>query len=191
MSEEEKMHLLSNHFKSLLENTNSFSIVKDNFSRLTARDPLNRILEMEWNTQLPDQVLAFVDFLSMAHSVEVRSPFLDYRLVEFVATIPGNMKIKNGNVKDILKKATEPLLAKEIIKRPKEGFVLPVFDWMVEDLKVYSSDVLSEDRLKKHDLLNSNAIKSLLQNYYSGNKKVVGKIWNLMMFQLWWEKFFL
>ena len=191
MSEEEKMHLLSNHFKSLLENTNSFSIVKDNFSRLTARDPLNRILEMEWNTQLPDQVLAFVDFLSMAHSVEVRSPFLDYRLVEFVATIPGNMKIKNGNVKDILKKATEPLLAKEIIKRPKEGFVLPVFDWMVEDLKVYSSDVLSEDRLKKHDLLNSNAIKSLLQDYYSGNKKVVGKIWNLMMFQLWWEKFFL
>jgi len=175
----------------LLENTNSFSIVKDNFSRLTARDPLNRILEMEWNTQLPDQVLAFVDFLSMAHSVEVRSPFLDYRLVEFVATIPGNMKIKNGNVKDILKKATEPLLAKEIIKRPKEGFVLPVFDWMVEDLKVYSSDVLSEDRLKKHDLLNSNAIKSLLQDYYSGNKKVVGKIWNLMMFQLWWEKFFL
>lgn len=189
-SDEEKMHFLSGHFKSLQGNTNTFSIIKDNFSGLTAKSPLNRILEMEWNTQLPDQVLAFVDFLSMAHSVEVRSPFLDYRLVEFVATIPGNMKIKNGNVKDILKKATEPLLAKEIIKRPKEGFVLPVFDWMAADLKVYSSDVLSENRLKKHNLLNSDAIKNLLHNYYSGNKKNVGKIWNLMMFQLWWEKFF-
>ena len=191
LSDKEKMHLLSDHFKSLLHNMSSFSTVKDNFSGLTARNPLNRILEMEWKTQLPDQVLAFVDFLSMAHSVEVRSPFLDYRLVEFVATIPGNMKIKNGNVKDILKKATEPLLAKEIIKRPKEGFVLPVFNWMVDDLKNYSSDVLSEGRLKKHDLLNSDAVKNLLHNYYSGSKKDVGKIWNLMMFQLWWEKFFL
>ena len=189
-SDEEKMHLLSDHFKSLLGNTNTFSTVKDNFSGLTAKSPLNRILEMEWNTQLPDQVLAFVDFLSMAHSVEVRSPFLDYRLVEFVATIPGNMKIKNGNVKDILKKATEPLLAKEIINRPKEGFVLPVFDWMADNLKVYSSDILSENNLKKHNLLNNDAIRNLLQNYYSGNKKNVGKIWNLMMFQLWWEKFF-
>ena len=190
LSDEEKMHLLSDHFKSLIGDTNSFSIVKKYFSRLTARNPLNRILEMEWNSQLPDQVLAFVDFLSMAHSVEVRSPFLDYRLVEFVATIPGNMKIKNGNVKDILKKATESLLPKEITKRPKEGFVLPVFDWMLKDLKDYSFDVLSEDRLKRHNLLNSDAVKNLLHNYYSGNKKDVGKIWNLMMFQLWWEKFF-
>jgi asparagine synthase (glutamine-hydrolysing) len=190
LSDKEKMHLLSDHFKSSLHNTSSFLTVKDNFSGLTAENPLNRILEMEWKTQLPDQVLAFVDFLSMAHSVEVRSPFLDYRFVEFVATIPGKMKIKNGNVKDILKKATEPLLTKEIIKRPKEGFVLPVFDWMVEDLKDYSSNVLSECRLKKHNLLNPDAVKSLLHNYYSGNKKDVGKIWNLMMFQLWWEKFF-
>ena len=93
------------------------------------------MLEMEWNTQLPDQVLAFIDFLSMAHSVEIRSPFLDYRLVEFVATIPGNMKIRNGNVKDILKKTVGHLLPEEITERPKEGFVLPIFDWMVEKLK--------------------------------------------------------
>ncbi len=190
LSDQEKMRLLSDHFKSLMGNTNSFSIVKKNFSTLTARSPLNRILEMEWNTQLPDQVLAFVDFLSMAHSVEVRSPFLDYRLVEFVATIPDKMKIKNGNVKDILKKAVEPLLPKGITKRPKEGFVLPVFDWMVKELKEYSTDVLSENRLKKHNLLNPDAIKTLLHDHYSGNIKNAGKIWNLMMFQLWWEKFF-
>jgi|MDTC01.2.fsa_nt_gb asparagine synthase (glutamine-hydrolysing) len=189
-NDKEKESLLSDHFKSSMSSVSSFSVVKDNFSRLTSRAPLNRILEMEWNTQLPDQVLAFVDFLSMAHSVEVRSPFLDYRLVEFVATIPSHMKINNGNVKDILKKAIEPLLSKEIIKRPKEGFVLPVFDWMAEELKDYSSDVLSEDRVNRHNLLNSDAINDLLHNYYSGNKKDVGKVWNLMMFQLWWEKFF-
>ncbi|OGP28037.1 MAG: asparagine synthase (glutamine-hydrolyzing), partial [Deltaproteobacteria bacterium GWB2_42_7] len=92
-SDEGKDKLLTDDFKANLSKANSFGLLKEHFNDLTARNPLNRILEMEWNTQLPDQVLAFADFLSMAHSVEIRSPFLDYRLVEFVATIPDNMKI--------------------------------------------------------------------------------------------------
>jgi asparagine synthase (glutamine-hydrolysing) len=145
---------------------------------------------MEWNTQLPDQVLAFVDFLSMAHSVEIRSPFLDYRVVEFVATIPGSMKIRNGNVKDILKKTVEPLLPEGITKRPKEGFVLPIFDWMVERFKDYSMEILSEKRLRKHNLLNTDRVRDILQSYYSGNRNNAGKVWNLMMFQVWWDTYF-
>jgi len=126
----------------------------------------------------------------MAHSVEIRSPFLDYRLVEFVATIPGNMKIKNGNVKDILKKAVEPLLPEGITKRPKEGFVLPVFEWMQDKLKEYSMELLSEDRLKKHGLLNIEMVKHIMDSYFAGNKSYAGKVWNLMMFQVWWEAYF-
>lgn len=189
-SDEEKDRLLTNSFKTKLTGTNSCALIKEHFANLTASDPLNRILEMEWNTQLPDQMLAFVDFLSMAHSVEIRSPFLDYRLVEFVATVPGNMKIRNGNVKDILKKTVAPLLPEGITTRPKEGFVLPVFDWMVEKLKDYSMDVLSERRLTRHNLLNADAVKNILQSYYSGNRDNAGKVWNLMMFQLWWERYF-
>lgn len=189
-SDEEKDRLLTNSFKTKLNGTNSCALIKEHFDNLTASDPLNRILEMEWNTQLPDQMLAFVDFLSMAHSIEIRSPFLDYRLVEFVATVPGNMKIRNGNVKDILKKTVAPLLPEGITTRPKEGFVLPVFDWMVEKLKDYSMDVLSERRLTRHNLLNADAVKNILQSYYSGNRDNAGKVWNLMMFQLWWERYF-
>jgi len=188
--DEEKERLLTDHFKSQLNGTNSFLYLKNHFNTLTAKEPLNRILEMEWNTQLPDQVLAFVDFLSMAHSVEIRSPFLDYRFVEFVATIPGNLKIRDGNVKDLLKKTVEPLIPEGITKRPKEGFVLPIFDWMVEKLRDYSLDVLSAKRLKRHHLLNTEAVKNILEDYYSGNKSVAGKVWNLMMFQVWWEKYF-
>jgi len=188
--DEEKERLLTDHFKSQLNGANSFLHLKKHFNTLTAKEPLNRILEMEWNTQLPDQVLAFVDFLSMAHSVEIRSPFLDYRFVEFVATIPGNLKIRDGNVKDLLKKTVEPLIPEGITKRPKEGFVLPIFDWMVEKLRDYSLDVLSEKRLKRHNLLNTEVVKNILEDYYSGNKGVAGKVWNLMMFQVWWEKYF-
>jgi asparagine synthase (glutamine-hydrolysing) len=139
---------------------------------------------------VPDQILAFIDFLSMAHSVEIRSPFLDYRLVEFVATIPGHLKIKNGTVKDILKKSVEHILPEGITKRAKEGFVLPIFDWMKEQLKAYCSDVLSPKRLQKHGLFVTEFIEELLKSYYSGNKNNASKIWNLMMFQIWWEKYF-
>ncbi len=189
-SDKEKREFLSDNFLSKIDNASSYSLVAYNFDSLTAKNPLNRILEMEWNTQLPDQVLAFVDFLSMAHSVEIRSPFLDYRLVEFMATIPGSMKIKNGNVKDILKKSVEGLLPDGITKRSKEGFVLPVFDWMVEKMKDYSKNMLSHERLKKHGLFNANTVENILEGYYSGNRNNAGKLWNLMMFQVWWEKYF-
>ncbi|MBI4619836.1 MAG: asparagine synthase (glutamine-hydrolyzing) [Desulfobacterales bacterium] len=186
----EKSSFMTDLFKSQINGTRSFDLVKNNFKGLTAQNALNRILEMEWNTQLPDQVLAFVDFLSMAHSVEIRSPFLDYRLVEFVATVPGSMKIKNGNVKDILKKTVDDLLPQGITNRPKEGFVLPVFEWMVEKLKGYSMSVLSEERLKRHNLFNPEVVGNIMQSYHSGNRSNAGRVWNLMMFQVWWERYF-
>jgi asparagine synthase (glutamine-hydrolysing) len=190
-TDEDKSGLISEDFKSQLGDAKrTFSLLKDYFSQVTSKDPLNRILEMEWNTQLPDQVLAFVDFLSMAHSVEIRSPFLDYRLVEFAATIPGRLKIRDGNVKDILKKTVERLLPEGIIQRPKEGFVLPIFSWMIEKLKGYNRSVLSKERLRKHGLLNTEAVDDLLKDYHAGNLNYAGRIWNLMMFQLWWERYF-
>ena len=189
-TDEDKVTLLSSDFKSRLDGIPSFDLIKKYFDHITSKDPLNRILEMEWNTQLPDQVLAFVDFLSMAHSVEIRSPFLDYRLVEFVATLPGKIKIRNGNVKDILKKTVEPLIPEGITKRPKEGFVLPISDWMVEKLKNYCIEVLLYKRLRRHNFLNIVEVKKILDGFFSGNRNSAGKVWNLLMFQIWWEKYF-
>ncbi len=189
-SDDEKENLLTDEFKGTAKDASSFLQMKHNFNALTAKGPLNRILEMEWNTQLPDQVLSFVDALSMAHSVEIRSPFLDYRLVEFAATVKGDIKIRNGSVKDILKNSLKTLLPEDIIKRPKEGFVLPVFDWMVEKLKDFCLDVLSEKRLRRHGFLNNDAVKDLLGKYYSGDRGSAARVWNLMMFQIWWERYF-
>ena len=189
-TDEEKESLLSSHFKAQLNGTSSYALFSRNFSATASRDPLNRMLEMEWNTQLPDQVLAFVDYLSMAHSVEVRSPFLDYRLVEFSATIPGRLKIRNGNVKDILKRTVEPLIPEGITRRPKEGFVLPIFDWMLDKLKDYSMDILSPARIGKHGLFNYTVVQRMAGEYYAGDRSNAVKIWNLMMFQIWWERYF-
>jgi asparagine synthase (glutamine-hydrolysing) len=188
--DEEKDVLFTDRFKSEYGKISSLDIFETQFKSLTSDDPLNRMLEMEWNTQLPDQVLAFVDFLSMAHSVEIRSPFLDYRLVEFAATIPGSFKIRNGNVKDIFKMSIEHILPEGITKRPKEGFVLPIFNWIEEQLEGYCRDTLSKGRLERHGLFNWEMISGILDDYYKGNRGNAAKIWNLMMFQVWWERYF-
>jgi asparagine synthase (glutamine-hydrolysing) len=189
-SDEEKDLFLTSDFLLNVNPMPSLSVFVENVNKVTSKDPLNRILEMEWNTQLPDQVLAFVDFLSMAHSVEIRSPFLDYRLVEFVSTIPGHMKIRNGIVKDILKKTVRPLLPDGITGRPKEGFVLPIFDWMVDKLRDYSFDVLSNKRMNSHHFFNRETVQKILKEYHAGKKSNAAKVWNLMMFQVWWEMYF-
>jgi len=189
-TDEEKDLLLTDDFMANCDHLSSYSLFVENFSAATSKDPLNRILEMEWNTQLPDQVLAFVDFLSMAHSVEIRSPFLDYRLAEFIATLPGAIKIRDGIVKDILKKTVSHLLPAGIAERPKEGFVLPIFDWMADKLRDYSFDVLARERTDSHRFFNRGAVEQILKDFYAGKKTNAAKVWNLIMFQVWWEKYF-
>jgi asparagine synthase (glutamine-hydrolysing) len=190
MSDKDKDGLLSGEFMGRVNGVSSQRLVRQMFGDLTAQNPLNRVLEMEFNGQFPDQVLAFVDFLSMAHSVEVRSPFLDYRLVEFAATIPGGMKIKNGIVKSILKKAVGGLLPEGITERPKEGFVMPVYTWMTDGMKDYILDALAPSRTGRHGLLREEGVAELLSRYYSGDGSLSGRVWNVLMFQLWWEKYF-
>ncbi|OQY10900.1 MAG: asparagine synthase (glutamine-hydrolyzing) [Marinitoga sp. 4572_148] len=174
------------------ENFNSFDLLKKDIKNLKALDPLNKVLELEWKTLLPDQVLAFVDFLSMAHSVEVRSPFLDYRLVEYVASLPGNIKIKNGNIKYILKKSLKGILPERIINRKKEGFVLPVFWWLKKELKPFILENLSEYELR-NSVFDFKYVKKLLDNYYNSEKndfKLAAKIWNIVSFKIWWDLYF-
>lgn len=188
-SDKVKENLLTPDFISQGVDSSSEDNLAEHFKRLKTSDPLNRILGVDWNSLLPDQVLAFIDFLSMAHSVEVRSPFLDYRLVEYVGTIPGRLKIKDGNVKDILKKTVDTILPEGITRRPKEGFVLPVFDWLTGPLAGYSQHVLSAKKIGKHGIFNQSEVEGLLNRFLAGDKTLVAQIWNLMMFQLWWEQY--
>ncbi len=159
------------------------------YGECQSADPLNRALFTDFETLLPDQVLPFVDRLSMAHSVEVRPPFLDHRLIEYVATLPGRMKIKQGRVKSILKDAVADLLPPGLVDRPKEGFVMPINEWLLESLKGYVKDALSPARLTRHGMLDPQAVAHLLTRYYGGETGLAGRIWNLVSFQMWWERY--
>lgn len=180
--------LLSDKMLALAGKEKTESLIRRTYDEAGTSDPLNRALYYDFKTLLPDQVLAFVDRLSMAHSVEVRTPFLDYRLVEYAATIPGNLKIKNGRSKHILKEAVKELLPAEVINRPKEGFVLPIDTWLLGKMRDMVEDTLSEERLSHHHLLNAQVVKRILHEHFTGKSNHGPRIWNLMMFQLWWDR---
>ncbi len=184
-----KSKLLSNKMLALAGIEKTEYLIGKVYNEAGTQDPLNRALFYDFKTLLPDQVLAFVDRLSMAHSVEVRPPFLDYRLVEYAATIPGNLKIRNGRSKHILKKSVQDLLPQELIDRPKEGFVLPINEWLLQKMRSWVEETLSPDRLAIHGLLKPNTVRCLLDEHFSSVANHGSRIWNLMMFQLWWETY--
>lgn len=184
----DKQELITPHFLHLAGGASSGALVASIFESITTRDPLNRALAYDFLTLLPDQVLPFVDRLSMAHSVEVRPPFLDHRLVEYAATIPGSMKIRAGREKHILKEAVRGLIPDGILHRSKEGFVLPVDQWLLADLRPMVEDLLSEQRLKRHGLLRPSAVRHLLDIHFCGAANHGPRIWNLLMLQAWCDR---
>jgi asparagine synthase (glutamine-hydrolysing) len=138
-------------------------------------------------TYLPEDILAVTDRMSMHHSLEVRVPFLDHKLVEFCATIPPEMKIRWFQKKYLLKKATKNLLPKEVIRHRKQGFVGPMTRWLQGDLKPYVLNTLSEKNLHRHGLFNSNTIQTLLREHLTGREIHDTLIWSLVVFQVWFD----
>jgi asparagine synthase (glutamine-hydrolysing) len=186
----EKKKLFSEKMIEICKNTKSKNLIATLYGEADTNDPLNRALYCDIKTLLPDQVLSFVDRLSMAHSVEVRPPFLDSRIIQLSCELSGNLKIKNFCTKNILKKAVKDLLPEDLINRKKEGFVLPIDIWILEKLKDYIYDTLSDTNLNKHGILNNSYVKKLIKSHYLLNENNGPKIWNLILFQKWWNQNF-
>jgi asparagine synthase (glutamine-hydrolysing) len=150
------------------------------------------MLEAEFRGIFPDQVLTFVDRLSMAHSLEVRSAFLDTDVVEYVASLPGSLKIHNGETKYLLKRAAARYFPSEMIHRPKEGFLMPVTQWVLTDLEPWVRDTLSPGRLALHGLFDQVRVGELVERLYQSDADYieVNKVLALVIFQEWYELYF-
>ncbi len=184
-SDQDKESLYSSEAKGAFSGFSTAQHLRRTFSTLSATDPTNRILEAEFGTQLPDQVMAFTDRLSMAHSLEIRTAFLDTQVMEFAARIPERFKIANNDVKLILKKAARPFLPASAIDRPKEGFVLPVNQWLQGWLFDYAKAALAPSELARHGLFSAGEVGSLLDRFQGGQANLANKILSLLAFQIW------
>ena len=189
MSEEEKAALYSPDVRLALKGISTREHLRLVFEDLTARDHLNRMLEAEFRGIFPDQVLTFVDRLSMAHSLEVRSAFLDTEVVEYVASLPGSLKIRNGETKYLLKRAAARYFPDEMITRPKEGFLMPLTEWMVNDLQPWVRETLSPERLALHGVFDQTRVGELVDQLYQpgADYTVANKVLALVIFQEWYE----
>ncbi len=159
------------------------------FDELSARDPLNRVLEAEFRTFLPDQVLTFVDRLSMVHALEIRSAFLDTDVVEYVNALPGSLKIRDGQTKYLLKRVAERYLPAEMVWREKEGFVMPVADWLRRDLVEYVRDALSPARVGRVGVFDAGAVTRVVDGFYGGDgdHRFANKVLALLLFHEWYD----
>jgi asparagine synthase (glutamine-hydrolysing) len=189
LSELEKRDLYSPEVRDALADTSTAVHLGRAFEHLTARDPLNRILEAEFGGIFPDQVLTFVDRLSMAHALEVRSPFLDTDVIEFVASLPGGLKICNGETKHLLKKAASRYFPEEMIRRPKEGFLMPITAWVLGHLQPWVRETLSPERLRRHGLFDFAQVQRLLDRLSEpgADYVAVNRVLVLAIFQEWYE----
>jgi asparagine synthase (glutamine-hydrolysing) len=188
-SEDEKAALYA---PEVVDATRSFSTVEllhQEAERLTATDPVNRILELEFRTVFPDQVLTFVDRLSMAHSLELRSAYLDTALVEYMARVPGEAKMRGGETKHLLKLAAARYFPPEMVYRQKEGFVMPVTTWLARDLEGYVRETLSAERLGRHGLFRPTAVAEVVDDAYAAPEDYLrmNKVLELIAFQEWYE----
>jgi asparagine synthase (glutamine-hydrolysing) len=189
LSEEEKRELYAPAVRDALADTSTALHLRRAFDHLTARDPLNRILEAEFGGIFPDQVLTFVDRLSMAHALEVRSPFLDTDVIEFVASLPGRLKICNGETKHLLKKAALRYFPEEMIRRPKEGFLMPITAWLLGHLQPWVRETLSPERLRLHGLFDAERVQRLVDRLREpgADYVAVNRVLVLAIFQEWYE----
>ena len=166
--------------------------VAHRFERLLAEsstaDPVNRLLELDINTYLTDDILTKVDIASMAHSLEVRCPFVDQDLMMFAASLPGSVKLRGLKGKLILREVAKELLPDEILNRPKQGFGVPVDRWMREDLAPMSRDVLLDKTARERGLFEPKAIEALLAQHQRGEPRG-DQIWALMVLELWYRAF--
>jgi asparagine synthase (glutamine-hydrolysing) len=153
-------------------------------------DLLNKLLCVDQQTYMVDDLLTVADRTSMAASLEVRVPFLDHPLVELMARIPGRFKIRRGDKKHLLKRAFTPDLPREILYRKKAGFSLPVARWLREDLRGLLEDHVSPDRLRRQGWFDPAVIETLKTEHYERKRNNSSVLWALLMFQLWVDEYY-
>jgi asparagine synthase (glutamine-hydrolysing) len=161
---------------------NSAELKKDYY------DPLSFMMAVDYQTYMVDDILQKVDRATMSVSLEGREPFLDQNIIEWAARLPSDYKYHQGTKKYILRQIVHKYIPKEMMDRPKMGFGIPVNDWLQQELKPLVMQYLGPDALKQHGLFNDKAIAALLKDFYAGHTEKYLKIWYLLMFQMWYQK---
>ena len=148
-------------------------------------DPVERMMYFDQISYLPDDILVKVDRASMAASLEAREPLLDYRLVEFVWTLPLSMKVRGGKGKRVLRRVLDRYVPESLIARPKMGFGIPLDDWLRGRLRAWAESLLDPSVLRTQGFLNAQPVLAKWDDFLAGRGDWKHYIWAVLMFQAW------
>jgi len=182
-------HYSNEHLKNILNIPFANQGLFDALSEINdENDFLNIALALDYKIYMADDILVKVDRATMSIGLEGREPLLDHRIIEFVAQLPSQLKYNNGIKKYLLKEITHKYVPKELLDRPKTGFGIPVYEWLRNDLKEYLYLYISEEQLSKHNYINIKEALRMRDHFIAGKKGYEVKIWLIIMFQMWWNK---
>ena len=159
------------------------------FAAAPEEDFRDRITYVDLKSFLPDNLLQYTDRMSMAHSLEVRVPFCDHRLVEFLAAIPFGMKVRGLTTKVLLKRAVGDLLPPEVVDRRKLGFNPPMGIWLNRELRAMVDARLDPARLGRQGIFDPAFVRGLLDAHRAGRRDLSLHLWALVVFQEWMEQY--
>jgi asparagine synthase (glutamine-hydrolysing) len=138
---------------------------------------------------LPTDLLVKMDIATMAHSLESRSPFLDWKLTEFVAKLPSHFKLRGRRSKYLLKKAVADLVPESNMHRPKQGFAVPIGGWFRGELRDFLADHILSDRFHARGLFRPAEVRRLYEEHQRGTHDYAHHLWVLLMLELWFRSF--
>jgi asparagine synthase (glutamine-hydrolysing) len=151
-------------------------------------DDVNRMLAIDYKTYMTDDILVKIDRATMSTGLEGREPLLDHRIIELMARLPSHLKLNAGVTKYILRKIVHRHLTAEIVSRPKKGFSVPIADWLADGLESCCSAYLDPARLKSEGFFIPGEVAGLKHEFLCGKRDNVQKLWLLLMFEMWLEK---
>ena len=158
-------------------------------SHVRTNEPLDQLLYIDGKTYLPGDILTKVDRMSMATSLEVRVPLLDHKLIDFVTKVPASLKLAGTETKHLLKRVARDLIPAEILDRPKQGFGIPLEQWINRQLRDQIRETLSEPRTRQRGYVNSDYVDLILDEHHKNRRDHSFPLWALLILELWHRRY--
>lgn len=188
-SQEDKEEVYTNELKEKINDSRGQSYLRDLFEESSMYDEKDQLSYVDMNSYLPGNLLVKVDIASMAHSLEIRSPFLDHELMEMIASMPSEYKLRGRTSKYLLKEIAYEHIPHECIDREKQGFGVPLSAWFRGELKDFVREKLLDGTLAAHGFQNQ-GIRDMIDAHVEGQQNHGRNLWALLMLRQWFKMWF-
>jgi asparagine synthase (glutamine-hydrolysing) len=182
-----RAELYTEDFLSALGEADWRAVIGEPYAASDAPTQIERLLDVDLQTYLPDDLLVKMDVATMAHAVEARSPLLDQELLELVAGLPAWLKFDGVTSKRVLKRALRGWLPDSILDRPKMGFRIPFGHWLRHELRDLPGDVLLDPRALDRGIFREQSVRTLVDEHLAGERDHAGRLWTLLVLELWFR----